>query len=84
MTKEEQIGVPPMEVMHRLLEENRVLVRLLSADTVNHDAKGTGPEPCAETDSANSLISAYRDVLDVLEILGATSAAGSGEGASGQ
>ena len=34
MTKEEQLGVPPMEVMRKLLDENRALVGLLSADAV--------------------------------------------------
>ena len=77
--EEEQLGVPPTEVMRQLLDENRALVRLLSAETINHDVSGTEPAPSAETDSANALISAYRDVLALLEILSATSAATTGE-----
>lgn len=84
MAKEEQVGVPPMEVMRRLLDENRVLVRLLSSDPVNQDGHGKGPEPWDETDSANSLISAYQELLELLEILSATSAACSVEEVSGR
>ena len=86
MTKEEQeqFDVPPTEVMRQLLDENRALFRLLSADTSNHDVKSSGPERCAETDNSNALISAYRELLDLLEILSVTSAPSTGEEVSGQ
>lgn len=84
MTKEEQIGVPPMEVMRQLLHENRALVRLLSADPINHDANGTDFEPRAQTDPADAPISAYREMIELLEILSATSGPRSGEKISGQ
>lgn len=84
MTKEEQLGVPPTGVMRQLLDENRVLVRLLPADAINHDVDGNHREPCDEPDSASALIFAYREVLELLEILSATSAAVSGEEVSGQ
>lgn len=86
MTKQEQeqLGVPPTEVMRQLLEENRALVRLLSAGTVDHDVNARDPEPCAETDSADALISAYRELLELPEILSATSAPRSGEEVAGQ
>lgn len=79
MTKEEQLGGPPIEVMRRLLDENRALLRLLSFHTVN-DAE---PGSCTETDSAN-VVSAYREMIQLLEILSATSAAATGEEVSGQ
>lgn len=71
---QEQLGMPPTAAMRQLLDENRAFVRLLSAGAANHDVEGTEPEPCAESDTANALISAYREVLDLLEILSATSA----------
>lgn len=72
--EDDQLGVPPGEVMRQLLDENRALVRLLSAGPINHDFNATQPEPCADMDSADALVSAYREVLELLEILSATSA----------
>ena len=73
MTKEEQLGAPPVELMRQLLDENRALVRLLSAQPNTEDVSGTEPEPCAEPDAGDSLISAYGELLQLLEILSATS-----------
>lgn len=80
MTKEEQPGVPPMEVMRQLLDENKALIRLLSGDTIN----GAEREPCAETDPADVLVSVYRELLELLEILSSTYAPRTGEQVSGR
>ena len=82
--EQERFNVPPMATMRQLLDENRALVRLLSADTINHDINGTEPERRAETHPSDALVSAYRDVLDLLEILSATSAPPASEEISGR
>lgn len=81
MTNEERLGVPPMEVVRQLLDENRPLVRLLSGDIVNHDLSGADPErpSGAKSEAESELISVYRGVLELLEILSATSADAGGE-----
>lgn len=75
MRKEEQGGVPPVDVMRQVLDENRALVRLLCSDTANRQVSGGdgGRATMDNAASANALISAYQELLILLEILSATS-----------
>ena len=68
--------------MRQLLDDNGALVGLLCADIINHDASGTEPNSSAETESRMQSSQPVA-VLELLEIMSATCAPGSGEEDSG-
>lgn len=73
---EEGRGVP-LELMRELLDDNQALLRLLSVGADGHDmgsvvesrAEAAGQLPA----SSSVLASTYRQLLDLLEIMNATS-----------
>ena len=79
MKKEEQLGMPPVELIHQVLEDNHSLLRLLRGipdDTAESGLTKLGADIAEQSQSVGKFLSTYREVLKLLEILSATSGDG--------